>query len=106
MASYPHKGVLPATPRHIFAWFNDVAGQGLEHTQGNICTCDALEFAQGEGLLDTIHSANQKTPEPRGGKKLYETPPLGFESAFNVSALSYGKIFSNQRSCKASMKTW
>jgi hypothetical protein len=54
--------------------------------------------------LNYQDTSNEKTTEQAGAKKPYKTPSVRFESVFEVSALSCGKISSTQSSCKVSMK--
>jgi len=54
--------------------------------------------------LSYDNTAKEKSPEQAGAKKPYKTPTVRFESEFEVSALSCGKITSTQSSCKFSMK--
>jgi hypothetical protein len=47
-----------------------------------------------------------KAPKTAVSKKKPYTPPsFRFERVFEVSALSCGKVFPSQASCKSSMKT-
>jgi len=54
--------------------------------------------------LNYKNTSNEKTPEQAGAKKPYKTPSVRFESVFEVSALSCGKISASTGSCKVSMK--
>jgi len=49
--------------------------------------------------VSTNNSSSEKPPEAATGKKPYKTPTLRFESVFEVSALSCGKIHSTQSGC-------
>jgi hypothetical protein len=52
-----------------------------------------------EGPLDTTNASNDKTREPVKGKKPYKAPSFKFQTAFETSALSCGKIGSTQTGC-------
>ena len=77
---------------------------GPKDDQGDICECGYLEIESWEGQLDNDKNSNEKTPGPVAGKKPYKTPSLRFESAFEVSALSCGKITSTQSGCSSVQK--
>ena len=49
--------------------------------------------------MSSNNSSTEKTPQPATGKKTYKTPTLRFESVFEVSALSCGKINPSQQGC-------
>jgi hypothetical protein len=49
--------------------------------------------------MSSNNSSTETTPQPATGKKPYKTPTLRFESVFEVSALSCGKIQSTQSGC-------
>jgi hypothetical protein len=50
--------------------------------------------------VSSNNSSTETTPQPATGKKTYKTPTLRFESVFEVSALSCGKM-STQGSCNS-----
>jgi hypothetical protein len=54
--------------------------------------------------LNNNNSSTEKTSEPAAGKKIYKTPTLRFESVFEVSALSCGKLTSSQYGCNLVQK--
>jgi len=54
--------------------------------------------------LDTTHASNDKTREPVKAKKPYKAPSFRFQAAFEVSALSCGKIAGTSSACNASKK--
>jgi hypothetical protein len=54
--------------------------------------------------VSTNNSSTEKTLQPATGKKPYKTPSLRFESAFEVSALSCGKIHTSQSGCGSVQK--
>jgi hypothetical protein len=95
----PQNGGLATTPRHILAWFSDVATMGGDNTRGNIRERGNLGIESWEEQLNDNNSSNEKTSEPAAGKKIYKTPTLRFESVFEVSALSCGKLTSTQSGC-------
>ena len=86
-------------PRLIFTLSNDVANGELEDGQGNACKCNSLEIESWEGQLNNDKNSNEKIPQPATGKKPYKTPTLRFESVFEVSALSCGKLTATQSGC-------
>jgi hypothetical protein len=49
--------------------------------------------------VNSNNSSTVTTPQPATRKKPYRTPTLRFESVFEVSALSCGKINSTQSGC-------
>jgi hypothetical protein len=70
-----------------------------DNTRGNIRERGNLGIESWEVPLINDNRSNEKTPEPAGGKKIYKTPTLRFESVFEVSALSCGKLTSTQGGC-------
>jgi hypothetical protein len=54
-----------------------------------------------EGSLNTNSNATEKSSEQATAKKPYKTPALRFESVFEVSALSCGKIAGTTGTCNA-----
>jgi hypothetical protein len=50
------------------------------------------------------NSSTEKTPQAATEKKTYKAPTLRFESVFEVSALSCGKIHSTQSGCSLVQK--
>lgn len=50
------------------------------------------------------NTSDEKSPEQAPAKKPYKAPTVRFESVFEVSALSCGKVSSTQSNCKMSMK--
>lgn len=50
------------------------------------------------------NTSNEKAPEQAAAKKPYKRPTVRFESVFEVSALSCGKIGTNTTQCKMSQK--
>jgi hypothetical protein len=54
--------------------------------------------------LNKDNTSDEKALEQAGTKKPYKTPSVRFESVFEVSALSCGKVSVTQSSCKVSMK--
>jgi hypothetical protein len=77
---------------------------GLDTIQGNFRKCNYLEVYSWEGQLINDRNSNEKTPEPEGREKPCKPPSLGFESAFEVSALSSRKITGTQSACSLSTK--
>jgi len=77
---------------------------GAEDDEGTICECGSLEIESWEGQLNKDDNSNEKAPEQVGAKKPYKTPSVRFESVFEVSALSCGKVSTTQANCKVSMK--
>ena len=73
--------------------------EGLDRIHGMLCDCNYLELETWEGLLNSDNNSNEKIPEPAVGKKPYKAPSLRFESVFEVSALSCGKLTSTQSGC-------
>lgn len=49
--------------------------------------------------MNDKNTSDEKAPKPSAGKKEYKTPTFRFESVFEVSALSCGKIHSSQGGC-------
>jgi hypothetical protein len=76
----------------------------LKDDEGKLGKCGNSGIKSWEVPLSNDNHSNEKTPEPAAGKKIYKTPSLRFESVFEVSALSCGKVTSTQSSCKLSMK--
>jgi hypothetical protein len=76
----------------------------LDDDQGNVCECGSFEIESWEGQLNNDNDSNEKTPKSAAGKKPYKTPSVRFESVFEVSALSCGKVSTTQANCKVSMK--
>ena len=77
---------------------------GAEDDEGTFCECGSLEIESWERQLNKDNNSNEKAPEQAGAKKPYKTPSVRFESVFEVSALSCGKVSATQGSCKVSMK--
>ena len=77
---------------------------GPEDSEGTLCERGSLEIESWGGQLNKDNTSDEKAPEQAGAKKPYRTPSVRFESVFEVSALSCGKISSTQSSCKVSMK--
>ena len=76
----------------------------LDDDQGNVCECGSFEIESWEGQLNNDNNSNEKTPTSAAGKKPYKTPSVRFESVFEVSALSCGKVSTTEGNCKVSMK--
>jgi hypothetical protein len=94
---------MPAAPKLYLLWLTDAASfRGKANRQPG--ETGSRGIAQGEGQLNYQDTSNEKTTEQAGAKKPYKTPSVRFESVFEVSALSCGKISSTQSSCKVSMK--
>jgi hypothetical protein len=77
---------------------------GPEDGEGTLCERGSLEIESWEGQLNKDNTSDEKAPEQAGTKKPYKTPSVRFESVFEVSALSCGKVSVTQSSCKVSMK--
>jgi hypothetical protein len=77
---------------------------GPEDSEGTLSECGSLEIESREGQLNKDNTSDEKAPEQAGAKKPYKTPSVRFESVFEVSALSCGKVSDTQASCKVSMK--
>jgi hypothetical protein len=76
----------------------------LDDDQGNVCECGSFEIESWEGQLNNDNNSNEKTPTSPAGKKPYKKPSVRFESVFEVSALSCGKVSTTEANCKVSMK--
>ena len=77
---------------------------GADDDEGTFCECGSLEIESWEGQLNKDNNSNEKAREQAGAKKSYKKPSVRFESVFEVSALSCGKISTTQANCKVSMK--
>jgi hypothetical protein len=95
----PQNGGLATTPDIYLHRLVMLPLWGGDNTRGNIRERGNLGIESWEEQLNDNNSSNEKTSEPAAGKKLYKTPTLRFESVFEVSALSCGKLTSTQSGC-------
>jgi len=54
--------------------------------------------------VDTENASENPSCQPEPSKKQYIAPSFKFETAFEVSALACGKVFSSQLACHYSRK--
>jgi hypothetical protein len=59
---------------------------------------------EGSITVGNENTSENPSSEPETPKKQYTAPSFEFETAFEVSALSCGKVFSNQSGCHFSRK--
>ncbi len=59
---------------------------------------------EGRITLDTENTSENLSAQPETPKKHYTVPSFEFETAFEVSALACGKVFSNETGCHFSRK--
>jgi hypothetical protein len=59
---------------------------------------------QGSVTVDTENASENPSCQPEPSKKQYIAPSFKFETAFEVSALACGKVFSSQLACHYSRK--
>lgn len=77
----------------------------MQNDSVNICQRCIRGIETREGPLDnTTNASNEETRESVKGKKPYKAPSFRFQTAFEVSALSCGKIGGTSQQCNTTPK--
>jgi hypothetical protein len=84
--------------------FNDIEPVSRKTTRATFGDCGIRGIKYQEGTLDTTNASNEKSREPLTGKKPYKAPSFRFQTAFEASALSCGKIAGTSSACNSNKK--